>query len=778
MVQEQVERSCITKETLAAGKEDPDLIRDELLHELFETMADGCPGQTAVECNGQRLTYGELEERANRVAHALRARGIGREDRVAMFLPRSENLYIAILGTLKAGAAYIPLDPETPLERIRFILNDSEAKCLITLSGLTESLADAPPRLLLDTDQSEIANYPSTRLSRDQTGVLRNDLCYIIYTSGTTGRPKGVLIEHRNVTHLVRAESQLYGIRPEDRIFQLASPAFDASVEEIWMAFFHGATLVAGTPEVILSGSDFPLHLERLGVTVLSCVPTFLSMLERDISTVRLLIFGGETCPPGLADRWQRSGRIVINTYGPTETTVIATASVLSPQKAVTIGRPIPNHIVFLVDEKGLPATNGMPGEICIAGEGVARGYLNRPELDAEKFILVRIGSETLRAYRTGDLARKTPDGEFEYLGRADSQVKIRGYRVELEEIEAVLAEQPGVLVAAAAVHAESQRVAAYAVPRTGATLDRAAIRAALAQRLPPYMIPAYLDELVAIPTTVSGKVDRNALPPPHTPLASDHGSTTAGGRDEAERIVLRIWNSVLGRDDISPTADFFSELGGHSLLAALAVSRLRREPGFSGLSLSDLYAHPTAEELARLRTKPAAEEAAAPFRETSRASYWACVAGQAFAVVFLAALHTWQWLGSIPRLWLSCGRQPSGFRGTPGGVCSRAYIDASPAGGVDRSEMAPARAHPSGSPSALGLVLLPFLAGPWGRPRRASAPPRGHAVALCLLSAHGRADRTGRLFRRERQPPLDRFEHFRFDHRGRRDQRRNRYLA
>jgi non-ribosomal peptide synthetase-like protein len=289
-----------------------------------------------------------------------------------------------------------------------------------------------------------------------------------------------------------------------------------------------------------------------------------------------------------------------------------------------------------------------MPGEICIAGEGVARGYLNRPELDAEKFILVRIGSETLRAYRTGDLARKTPDGEFEYLGRADSQVKIRGYRVELEEIEAVLAEQPGVLAAAAAVHAESQRVAAYAVPRTGATLDRADIRAALAQRLPPYMIPAYLDELVAIPTTASGKVDRNALPPPHTPLASDHGSTTAGGRDEAERIVLRIWNSVLGRDDISPTADFFSELGGHSLLAALAVSRLRREPGFSGLSLSDLYAHPTTEELARLRTKPAAEEAAVPFHETSSASYWACVAGQAFAVVFLAALHTWQWLGSI----------------------------------------------------------------------------------------------------------------------------------
>ena len=645
---EQVEQSFITKEIQAAGREDSDLIRDELLHELFETTADHFPGQTAVECNGRALTYAKLEEHANRLAHALRARGAGREDRVAIFLPRSENLYIAMLGILKAGAAYIPLDSETPLERLRFILQDSGAKCLITLSGLTEALADAPPRLLLDTDQSEIAHYPSTRFSRDQTGASRKDLCYIIYTSGTTGRPKGVLIEHRNVTHLVRAESQLYGIRPEDRVFQLASAAFDASVEEIWMAFFHGATLVAGTPDILLSGPDFPLHMERLGITVLSCVPTFLSMLERDISTVRLLILGGEACPSGLADRWQRPGRIIVNTYGPTETTVVATAAVLLPQKSVTIGRPLANYIVFLIDEKGLPVPNGSPGEIWIGGEGVARGYLNRPELDAQKFVSIRIGDETLRAYRTGDLARETPDGELEYLGRADGQVKIRGYRIELEEIEAVLVEQPGVLAAAAAVHTESQRVAAYAVPRAGATLDRAAIRSALGQRLPPYMIPAYLDELATLPTSASGKVDRRALPPPHTPLTSGRVDAAVGGRNEAERIVLGVWSSVLGRDDVSPTADFFSELGGHSLLAAVAVSRLRREPGFSGLSLSDFYAHPTAEGLAHLRAAPAPEQAAALFREASRISYWACAAGQAISLVFIASLYAWQWLGSF----------------------------------------------------------------------------------------------------------------------------------
>jgi non-ribosomal peptide synthetase-like protein len=627
-------------------QEDSDLIRDELLHELFESTVDRCVDRRAVECRGRSLTYGELDRSANRLAHALCGRGVSCEDRVAIFLPRSENFYIAMLGVLKAGAAYIPLDSDTPLERLDFILKDSGAKCLITLSGREEALTDAPPRLLLDADSSEIAGCPSTRLSRSQTGVSRNGLCYIIYTSGTTGRPKGVLIEHRNVTHLVRAESGLYGIRPNDRVFQLASPAFDASVEEIWNAFYHGATLVVGTSDIILSGQDFPSHLERMGVTVLSCVPTFLSLLERDISTLRLLILGGEACAPGLADRWQRPGRIIFNTYGPTEATVIATAAVLSPQRKVTIGRPIANYGIFLIDEKGRPVPERETGEICIAGEGVARGYLNRPELEAQKFLSIRIGDRDWRAYRTGDLARETPDGEFEYCGRADGQVKIRGYRIELEEIEAVLAEQPGVLAAAATVHVESQRVAAYAVPRAGAALNRAAIHSVLARRLPFYMIPAFLDELAALPISASGKVDRKALPPPRTPLVGNLGGAPTRGRNEAERMVLGVWNAVLGRDDISPTADFFSELGGHSLLAALAVSRLRREPGFAGLSLADLYANPTAESLARLRAEPAAAKSAAQFREASRISYWACGAGQAIGIVFLSALSAWQWLG------------------------------------------------------------------------------------------------------------------------------------
>jgi non-ribosomal peptide synthetase-like protein len=637
------------KETSPDSKEDSGLIRDELLHELFESTAERCPGRTAVQCGHSRLTYAELDAFANRLAHALHARGVGCEDRVGIFLPRSENVYVAMLAILKAGAAYVPLDPETPPERVRFILQDSGAKCLITLSGMANALDGAPPVLRLDVDRDEIADQPSTRLTRGQTGASRDNLCYVIYTSGTTGQPKGVLIEHRNVTHLVRAESQLYGIVPEDRVFQFSSVAFDASVEEIWMAFFHGATLVVGTPEIIHSGSEFSLHLERLGVTVLSCVPTFLLMLDRDIATVRLLILGGEVCPPGLADRWQRPGRITWNTYGPTETTVIATAAVLLPHKPVTIGRAIANYQIFLMDEGGHPVPNGLPGEICIGGEGVGRGYLNRPEIEKQKFIMNgTLGGRPIRLYRTADRARLTPDGELEYLGRLDDQVKLRGFRIELSEIEAVINQEPGVLAAAATVHQPTQQIVAYIVPQSPQGPDRFALRRRLVDRLPKYMVPAFLDELPALPMTDVGKIDRQRLPEPRTPLLQERRARQ-GPRTEAERVVIEVWQSVLKREDIAVRDDFFLDLDGHSLLAAAVVSKLRGKPGFERLSLADLYARPTAEALAQLACtkEPPVPRMESPFRRVSNLCYRLCAAGQAVGIFFIAGLYAWQWLGA-----------------------------------------------------------------------------------------------------------------------------------
>lgn len=625
---------------------------EELLHEFFESAADRESERPAIICGPTELTYRELEQRANRLAHCLRARGIGSEDRVAILLPRSERVYEAMLGVLKAGAAYVPLDPEIPTDRLEFILADSGAKCLVTVAGRADGVAT--PRLLLDVNAAEISACAASRIPRTETGTKSQNLCYVIYTSGTTGRPKGVLIEHGNAVHLVRAEQKLYGVRAEDRVFQFASVAFDASVEEIWMAFSNGAVLIVGTKELLRAGPDFSQQLTRLGVTFFSCVPTFLAMLEQDIPSVRTLVLGGEVCPEHVIARWFRPGRAVFNTYGPTETTVIATAALLAPGQPVTIGRPIEEYTTCLLSEALEPVPQGEPGELCIGGPGVARGYLNRPELNQAKFIVKDAQSaRPQRLYRSGDLARQLPDGNLEYLGRADDQVKVRGYRIELSEIESVLLQCPGVLAAAVAVHGASQRLAAYIVARAGQRPVPAEIREVLRQRLPPYMIPASLDELEALPLTVAGKVDRRCLPEPRSLLRSEEREI-AGPRNEAERLVVGIWESVLGQPRISITDDFFRELGGHSLLATKAVSKLRTVAGFAGVSVADLYAHPTAEKIAALRQRSAPEvnpdpaERAAPQPSATPLRYLACTILQALGVLFVSGIYAWQWLGAF----------------------------------------------------------------------------------------------------------------------------------
>ena len=627
---------------------DAGLVRDELLHELFEAAVDRAPGRTAVIAGESRLSYRELEERANRLARRLRRLGAGPEERVAILLPRGERLYEAMLATLKAGAAYLPIDPDTPAKRAAFMIEDARAKCLLTLAGdLGRGLPEGIPRLRLDGDADGIASESSARLTRADTGARPENICYVIYTSGTTGRPKGTLIEHRNATNLVRAEARLYGLNADDRIFQLASAAFDASIEEIWMAFFHGAALVAGRREDIRPGPEFSQGLARQGVTVLSCVPTFLAMVEKDIPTLRVLILGGETCPPSVPQRWHRPGRAIFNTYGPTEATVVATAAALAPGRPVTIGRPLTNYRVFLLDGDLRPVPPGAPGEICIAGAGVARGYLNRPTQQDEKFLVTdALTGSPLRLYRTADLGRFTPEGEIEHLGRSDDQIKVRGYRVELSEIEAALTECPGVLAAAVALHQQTQRLAAYVVPKAGKRLDREGLRCSLTQRLPPYMMPAFLDELAALPLTATGKIDRRGLPAPRPPLQSPAQAPRTPPRDDAERVVAGVWEEVLGRDGVSMDDDFFLDLNGHSLLAAMAVSKLRGRPGFASVSIGDLYAHPTAEQLARLARAGSAAPAARPFHDTPRRTFLACAAGQALGILFLAGIYAWEWLG------------------------------------------------------------------------------------------------------------------------------------
>lgn len=353
---------------------DPDLARPELLHELFEHQADARPEAIAVVCGEQHLTYAELECGANRLANLLRNLGVGRESHVAILLPRGPDVYRAMLAVLKTGAAYVPIDPGYPPDRVAYILDNCHIRTLISTTDLAAGQSEfAGCVLRLDEPSPELLNASSGRLTRSETGGSPQDVAYVIYTSGSTGRPKGVEIEHQSVTNLVRAEARIFGVQASDRVYQGFSVAFDASIEEIWLALFAGATLVVGTSEMQHAGPALSRLLREAGVTVLSCVPTLLAMMEDDVPSLRLLILGGEQCPQNLVERWCRPGRRMVNTYGPTEATVIATYADCAPGKPVTIGRPVPNYHAYILDDNLRPVAAGSSGELYLGGIGLAR---------------------------------------------------------------------------------------------------------------------------------------------------------------------------------------------------------------------------------------------------------------------------------------------------------------------------------------------------------------------------------------------------------------------
>jgi non-ribosomal peptide synthetase-like protein len=590
----------VTQQVIAAP-------RIEILHELFEAQADTRPYALAVVFGREETTYFELEARANRLARYLRRKDVEPESVVAMLLPRSVDAYAALLGILKAGGAYVPIDPEYPSDRIAYILKNSGAKVLVTTRELGDKYAAFNGEIIrLDEDRGRIDSESSARLMREEVGVTPRNLCYIIYTSGSTGRPKGVMIEHRSAWHLVRAERLIYRVRPEDRVYQGASLSFDLSVEEIWMAFAAGATLVAATPDMVRAGPDLSKLLTESHVTVLSCVPTLLSMLAEDMPMVRLLILGGESCPDQLVTRWTQPGRRIINTYGPTETTVIATYSELSPAKRVTIGRAVPGYQVYLLKDGFQQVPQGSVGEICIGGMGVARGYVGLPELTRARFLPNPVTPESqaeARIYRTGDLGRFDSEGNLEFLGRVDAQVKLRGFRVELTEIETVMMQAEGVLSAACAVWEDEpgvQRLVGYVVARDGGQVDEERLLGFLRSRLPGYMVPALIETLPELPHLPTGKLDRASLPKPRVREAAPEVASVAP-RTETERRIAEIWGRFFPSQQISLDDDFFLDLGGHSLLVARMVSELRKDERFARVSVADVYEHPKIASLASM---------------------------------------------------------------------------------------------------------------------------------------------------------------------------------
>jgi amino acid adenylation domain-containing protein len=582
------------------------------LQHVFEATVNRTPDAVAVESDGTTLSYAELDRRANQLAHHLRERGIGGGTRVAILLHRSFETYVALLGVGKAGAAFVPIDPASPPDRITYIAADAEVDLLLTSQELSaEAAALRCPVLEIDACADALAAAPQSRpdLGRDDAAD-KDPAAYVIYTSGSSGRPKGVEVAQSSICNFLDVVPSVYDVRPDDRVYQGMTISFDFSIEEIWPTWSVGATLVVGPTDSRRLGAELADFLDETKVTIFYCVPTLLATLPRDLPGIRSLLVGGEACPAQLVERWSRPGRRILNTYGPTEATVTATWCELLPHRPVTIGRPLPTYSVVLLDEQRRPVTHGAVGEICIGGPGVARGYVGRPELTGDRFINHRLAPAGSRLYRTGDLGRLTEDGEIEYRGRADAEVKIRGHRADLGEIDNVLLEEPAVAEAVAALAPvpgspdAAPELAAFVVrtPEDENSDDTIARRLheRLRRRLPPYMVPSFLDIVTELPTMPSGKVDRNRLPAPSGKRLAGRGPV-ATAESELEQQIRAAWAEAFRVDDasLSVDADFFLDLGGHSLVAAQAVSLLRaRDIGVSP-ALRDLYDHPTVRGMA-----------------------------------------------------------------------------------------------------------------------------------------------------------------------------------
>ncbi|MEA2601550.1 MAG: hypothetical protein QOF89_2542, partial [Acidobacteriota bacterium] len=542
------------------------------LHEMVEEQAAAWPDAVALVSEDGELTYADLNHRANRLARRLRRLGVGPEVAVGLCAERSPEMIVGLLAVLKAGGAYLPLDPAYPAERLVLLLADSGVPLLLTQQGL---LAGLPPHgavtvLLEDTLEGESGeNLPPLSESEN--------LAYVIYTSGSTGTPKGVLVSHRGLDNLAAAQDRLFGVGPESRVLQFASMSFDASVSEIAMAFRAGAALVLASRQSLV-GPELIELLADQGITTVTLPPTVLATLpEADLPALHTLVVAGEACSADLARRWA-TGRRLVNAYGPTETTVCATAWVYDGGARLLIGRPLQNMEVFVLDAAGQPLPAGVPGELLVGGVGLARGYRGRPDLTAERFVPHPFATAPGgRLYRTGDLVRFTAGGEIEFLGRIDHQVKVRGVRVELGEVEAALLAQPGVREAVARQDGSAPaRLVAYAVPIEGAELDGVALRTALAATLPEALVPSVVVVLPALPLTPSGKVDRKALPAPEGTGAS---KGAVAPRTELERFLAGLWQEMLGVASLGIHDDFFA-LGGNSITGAMFVNRLQQELG------------------------------------------------------------------------------------------------------------------------------------------------------------------------------------------------------
>jgi amino acid adenylation domain-containing protein len=582
------------------------------IHQLFEAQAEQIPTIVAVRFDQQLLTYRELNEKANQLAHYLQSLGLGVGNRVGICLNRSLEMAIAFLGVLKAGCAYVPLDPNYPIERLAFMAQDSQVKTILTCSTLKSFVPEnSCPTFCLDSDWPTVDQFS---IQNPNSNLEPSEAAYVIYTSGSTGVPKGVLVAHQGLVNHCLAMAQSFSLTTNDRVMQFASISFDIAVEEIFPTWISGATLVLRKEEILASIDEFLHFVEKEQITILDLPTAFwhewVNQLEESTplpDCVRLVVVGGEKASRTAYRKWTQmigSQCRWLNTYGPTETTVTATlydpeGQLEETQVDIPIGKPIANVQTYVLDPQKQPVLIGLPGELYIGGLGVAIGYHNRPEVTLERFIPNPFSRQSNdRLYKTGDLVRYLSDGNLEFLGRIDSQVKVRGFRIEIGEIEAAIVAHSDVQQVAVILKEESptdQRLVAYIISTQSAETLINEIRQTLVQKLPTYMMPSAFICLDSFPLTPNGKIDLKQLPNPT--YQSMSASQYEAPRTPLEQQIADIWATVLRLDRVSIHSNFF-ELGGHSLLATQVIARLRKTLNLN-ITLRNLFELPTVAKLA-----------------------------------------------------------------------------------------------------------------------------------------------------------------------------------
>jgi non-ribosomal peptide synthetase-like protein len=622
--------------SIVLGIARPDLLHEETLADIFRMSAQKHPSKTALIFGDDSLTYCELDRWSDAMADFLYEKGIRPGDPVGLWQPRGLQLHVAVLGIVKAGASYVPLDYEMPAGRVETVLTEVGAKAYISndkinISQPAFSVVAQPGK------QEKINIHP---------GAQPDNWAYVLYTSGSTGKPKGIPIAHRQICHLIRAEQTVLDIHTGDRVYQGFSVSFDMWCEETWISYFAGATVWVADAATAKSIDELDDVLRKQHITVLHAVPSLLAVMDDDIPGLRIVNAGGEACTTQVVSRWSIPTRRFYNSYGPTETTVTATLIALKPGDLITIGAPLPNYNLAVVDEQMNILPCGERGELVITGAGVCRGYINLPELTAGKFVAKPEGLSALPGdlvYRTGDAAIINTDKTVDFQGRFDDQIKLRGYRIELGEIENRLGNLMEITAAAVAVKKDpngQDHLVGYVVCDDPVNMNQQKIREDLAKVLPAYMVPSVIMQLAEMPRLPSGKINRKALPMPAM-LIENAASITNEIIDLDAPLGVRVVSALrkfFPNREISLSNDFFTDLGGHSLLAAAFVSRLRREANVPQASLKDIYQQrPLSTLVTYWESKPVQEpKTKKVFNEVPRSRFLLCWLAQTISLLVL----------------------------------------------------------------------------------------------------------------------------------------------